>query len=103
MLKLLTPLISAKLKRITHLKPKFRNDTKWSSTYQMFKWHVELCVPVKELGCEEVDDLVLTQSGERKVDELVTQLTQLDRVTQKLQRHDATLRTARAYFDATLE
>lgn len=103
MVKLRTPLISAKLRRVTHLKPKLRNDTRWSSKYQMIKKHVELCGHVNELGSEEVDDLVLMQSGERKVDQLLTQLTQLDHVTQKLQRHDATLRTAGAYFDDTLE
>lgn len=37
MFKLQPPLISAKLRRITHRKPKFRNDKMWSSTHQMLK------------------------------------------------------------------
>lgn len=68
--KLRTPLVSAALRRMTHLKPKLRNETGWSSTFQMLKCHVELWVHVKELGCEELDDLVLTQSGERKMDQV---------------------------------
>lgn len=65
--------------------------------------HAELLVYVKERVCDEAGYLVLTQPGERKLGELLTQLTQFDHVTQKLQRHNATLRILSAYFDATLK
>lgn len=42
MVKLRAEQISAKLRRITHLNPKLRNDTRWISTYQMLKSHVEI-------------------------------------------------------------
>lgn len=41
--KLRTSLLSAKLRRETHLRPKFNNTTRWNSTYKMLQEHMKLC------------------------------------------------------------
>lgn len=103
MTKLRTPLISAKLRRETHLKPKLKNDTRWSSTFLMLLRHAELREHVLRLDDMEIDALLLSPASERKVDNLIRKLRELDEVTKKLQRADCTIRVARAYFDTVLE
>lgn len=103
MVKLRTPILAAKLRRVTHLKAKLRNQTRWSSTFEMLKRHILLRDHLRQLHNEEIDDMLPNQAHERKIDSLFSKLSQLDEVTKKLQLSDASVRSARIYFDTVLE
>lgn len=58
----------------------------------MLKRHTKLRKHVKKLGDLETDALLLSPVAERKVDLLISKLAELDEITKKLQRFDATVR-----------
>lgn len=69
----------------------------------MFLCYVQLQEHVINLDEEELDAIWLSPAVERKVDVLIKKSKELDEVTKKLQRPEASIRSARAYFDTLLE
>lgn len=90
-----------KLRR--ELKPKLKNDTRWSSTHQMLLIHTELREHMLRLEDTKIDTQEPSLASERKVDNLIRNVEELNEVTKKLQCLDATILIARAYFDTLLE
>lgn len=103
MTKLRTPLMSAKLRQKTVLRPRLQNGTRWSSTVLMLQRHAQLRKHVKRLDDVKIEVFLLSPAVERKVDVLIGKLAELDEVTKKLQCSDATIRITRVYFEAVLE
>ena len=101
--KLRTLLLNAKLKKLTHLQPKTRNVTRWSSTHEMLKRYVELRQFLPSLMSNEIDSLSLNPAKNRRVDYLLQQMEKLESVTKALQRNDTTISDVRAMFDAVVE
>lgn len=101
--KLRTSLTLTKIQRLTPLKPKVKNEKRWSFTYQMINWQVELRYYVRGMNCDDFDDLCMSQSSKRQIDQLLSHLHELDEEAQKLEKPDTTIRCARAYFDTVLE
>lgn len=64
MKKLHTPLISANLRRETHLKPKVGNETRCSLLYEMILRMVQLLDPLVQLDQVEIDNFLLSPATE---------------------------------------
>lgn len=77
-------MILAVLQRLTPLNTKVKDETRWRSTYQILKRHVEIYEYISSIDCHDVDDLCLSKSSERKIEQLLSQLHDLDEVTLNL-------------------
>ena len=93
---------SAKLRKLTPLRPKCANVTRWSSTYEMLLRYTQLKEFLPSLHLDEVDDLLLTTRKDREIDQLLEMLTDLDSVTKALQEERLSVCDARALFDGVI-
>ncbi len=96
-------LLSAKLRRLTHLRPVLSTETRWSSVYEMLRRYIRIREHLSSLDSEEIDDIALTNHDNRRVDTLMKQLEPLESVTKALQDDTTTVSDARALFDAVTE
>ena len=103
MSKLRTLLLSAKLRKLTTLRPKIRNETRWSSPFEMLPRYFQLLEYLPKLNSPEVKELQPTVSENRRVDALVTRLSDLDEVTKNLQCDSTRLSDVRALLDAIID
>ena len=78
MKKLRFPLAAAKLRKITHLRAKFDNVTRWSSAVQMLDRYLKLKDYIEQLEIDELDELALTTREVRQIEKVCTKLQQLD-------------------------
>eukprot|EP00171_Calliarthron_tuberculosum_P003101 IDg3101t1 len=102
MVKLRGLLLGAKLRRLTSIRPKIRNTTRWSSTHDMIVRYVRIREFLPNLESEEIDSLFLSPSENRRVDAFLQQLSPLESVTKMLQREETTVSDTRALFDAVI-
>jgi len=93
---------SAKLRKFTPLKPKCRNVTRWSSTYEMLRRYKRLRRFLPLLNLDEIEDLLPSSRQDRDIDNLLTLLAELDLVTKALQAEDRTLVEVRNLFDEVM-
>ncbi|KAF0706983.1 hypothetical protein AaE_013834 [Aphanomyces astaci] len=99
-MKKLTNIIpSAKLRRLTDLRPKQRNQTRWNSSVAMLDRYVKLKPFFPLMGVEEIDNLLLSVRQERDIDVLLAKLIDLNSVTLELQDEAITLADVRGLFD----
>ena len=103
MSKLRNLLLSAKLRKLTTLRPKLRNVTRWSSTYDVLRRHKELKPFLSKIDSVEIDELELSLSETRQVDSLVKNLEVFESVSKELQRDGTSLSDVRAVFDALMD
>ncbi len=101
--KLRSFLISAKLKKLTNLKLKSRNITRWSSTYEMMKRYVQLREFLPSLEPDYIAALSLSPSKNRRVDSFILQLKPLQSVNKLLQNNNNTVSDTCALFDAVIQ
>ena len=96
MKKLATLKKSGKLRKKTDLRPKIRNDTRWSSTYSMLKRYFELqnCL---DLADRDTADLLPGPSENFKLRECLEHLQKFESVSKKLQKTTCTKKN-RAFF-----
>jgi hypothetical protein len=94
---------SAKLRSHTDLKPHCRNQTRWSSTYQMLNRYTQIRDFLPLLEIDELDEKLLNNRQNRDVDSLIEELNDLNSVTLELQRDDITISEVRGIFDYVLE
>jgi hypothetical protein len=94
---------SAKLRKVTHLKPKCANATRWSSTYQMLERYDKIKVFLQELNLNEVSDLLPNNREDREIEDLLTRLKNLDSVTLALQKENTSMADVRGLFDVVIE
>ncbi|ETV75063.1 hypothetical protein H257_10662 [Aphanomyces astaci] len=93
---------SAKLRRLTDLRPKQRNQTRWNSSVAMLDRYVKLTPFLPLMGVEEIDNLLLSVRQDRDIDLLLAKLIDLNSVTFKLQDEAITLADVRGLFDEVL-
>eukprot|EP00171_Calliarthron_tuberculosum_P001416 IDg1416t1 len=103
MIKLKTLLFAAKLRSRTHLKAKTRNSTMWSSTHDMLTRYVRLREFIPKLGLDDLDDMTLPLSENRRVDALLHQMKDFEFVTKVLQSISTTFVEFICLFDAVLD
>lgn len=103
MSKLRNPTLSAKLFCLCGLRSKTANETRWSSTFEMFKRYMQIREFLPELGSEDLDDLALSVPETRKIEQLMDRLKTVDSVTKELQAESTTLSDVRVLFDAIID
>jgi len=103
MKKLRTPIAAAKLRKLTYLKAKTLNATRWSSCSEMFKRYQELKEFIGKVEIEDIDDLILTTRENRKVDELCAKFQELESVTKYLQSNRCTISDCRLLFNGIID
>lgn len=81
--KLRTSLISVKLRRLKPLRPKVRNETRWSSTFEMSVRRKQFYKHVMRLIDGVINSLILNPAVERRVDNPVMQIGNPYEVTKK--------------------
>ena len=101
MKKLATLKKSGKLRKKTDLRPKIRNDTRWSSTYSMLKRYFDL-QNFLDLADRDTADLLPGPSENFKLRECLEHLQKFESVSKKLQRTTCTKKESRILFDALL-
>ncbi|KAH9108336.1 hypothetical protein AeMF1_016490 [Aphanomyces euteiches] len=94
---------AAKLRRLTPLKAKMKNSTRWSSTYHMLQRYVEIKPSVMMIGDREIDALLPSVGQDRLIDELLLVLKDLDTATLALQGEEMSLLDVRNLFDEAMD
>lgn len=89
-------LLFAKLCWKIHLKKKIKDDTSWSSTYQILLRYVQCRKHVLNFAEVEMDGMLLSSAAKRKVNVMIKKLKNLGEVTKKLQRPHGSNRISRA-------
>ncbi|EGZ15692.1 hypothetical protein PHYSODRAFT_506404 [Phytophthora sojae] len=94
----------ALLRRVSHLSPLLRNDTRWSSTYEMVARYVKLQPAIIKLVHDllvqyEVQPLLLRRAEHERAKALEKDLEKFEGVTKELQRSTLTLSAVRRLFD----
>ena len=74
---------SGRLRQLTHLRPLKKNDTRWSSTYDMMKRYIKLRPLLRDMP--SVADFMLTPRQDRSLDTLFENLSELQSATKELQ------------------
>ncbi|OWY96363.1 hypothetical protein PHMEG_00033383 [Phytophthora megakarya] len=92
---LMTKLRTAILRRVSWLTPLLRNDTRWSSMYEMLE--LELLVE------HEIHPLLLSRAEHEHIKELMKHLEKFEGVTKELQRTSLTLPAVRCLFDQVVK
>ena len=102
MVKLWTLRNSAKLRRVTELRPIQRNVTRWSSTFEMLKRFTELKEFIDTTDAQ-IAPLFPSSVQQLEIQDLHTHLEKFESVSKKIQEDSTTLWEARSLFDAHLE
>lgn len=103
MIKLRGLLLSARLRRFTQLRPKIRNPTRWSSTYDMMKRYKQLSPFFSDIDSSEIVELALSPSELRTLDALLNKLKVFESVSKVLQKDRTSIGDVRAVFDAIID
>jgi len=104
MVKLRNIKLAARLRQQTELVAVIRNDTRWSSTYNMIKRYPELKEFLPHV-CPENDDfmdLILNKKETASLEKLFKELTKLQSVTEVLQSPNITMLQVRQIFDKVI-
>lgn len=99
MKKLSTPKMLAKLRNHTHLRPLRHNSTRWSSVFFMIKRFCDLREVLPKLGSETIDDLTPNNTQCRKIEAVLTKLSDLESVTKVLQDDSISISDVKHLFE----
>ncbi len=102
-LKLRCLILSAKLRKLTSFQRQMRNIIRCTSLYSLTKRYVKLREYQSLLEPDDIDDVVLSASENRRVNSILKQLHPLESVTKALQRDSTAASYTRASFDAVIE
>lgn len=103
MCKLRTPIMAARLMKLTVKRAKTRNYTRWSSAFEMLKRYQELREFLPNMDESEIDDIALTNAENRNLDKLMPSLKDLESVTKRLQERNVTVSDVRGLFDSVMD
>ncbi|ETP37476.1 hypothetical protein F442_14717 [Phytophthora nicotianae P10297] len=108
MAKLRTITGRALLRRVSHLSPLMRNDTRWSSTFEMVERYLKLQPLIVQLGHNllvenEIQPLLLRRAEHERVKSLARDLEKFEGVTKELQKATLTLSAVRRLFDQVVK
>ncbi|ETN06583.1 hypothetical protein PPTG_12667 [Phytophthora nicotianae INRA-310] len=96
------------LRRVSHLSPLSKNDTRWSSKYEMVARYLTLLPFIIQLGHNfleehEVQPLLLRRAKHERVKSLAKDLEKFEGVTKELQKSTLTLSAVRRLFDQVVK
>ena len=97
------PIPAAKLRKLTPLKAKTYVETRWSSAVEMLRRYALLRDFFPRIDLEGLDEMLLTVSGNKIVDKLCSQFSDLNSITKGLQSNSVTISEVRAYFDEVID
>ncbi|KAG3121945.1 hypothetical protein PI126_g24350 [Phytophthora idaei] len=100
MLQLRQPNNAAELSKLTTLRAKKRNVTRWSSTYEMLQRYGTIRPQIWVV--EAVEDLVPSTSDHKKLVRILKHLEKLDSVCKRLQCAATTMSEVRLIFDSVV-
>lgn len=103
MAKLKTLLLAARLCKLTKLRAKTRNMTRWSSLVEMLIHYCAIKDFSSQLNSSEFDNLCLWTAESRRVENLLDYLTDWNSKTKALQYDSTTLNDVRGLFNAVIE
>lgn len=93
------PSLFAEQRSHVPLQPKICNATRWSSTFELLRRHINFFDYVVNVNDCKIDLFLLNTAGKRRVEKLLKNLAKLDAGTKPKQHDNVTIRSARAYFD----
>lgn len=96
-------LIVANIRKLTGQNETVRNVTSCSSFHDNFRIYVALREFVCQLEADDLEALLLIASLEGKSNMLREKLSELEKVTKRLLREDATIESAPLYFNGVPE
>ncbi|RLN56451.1 hypothetical protein BBJ28_00022526 [Nothophytophthora sp. Chile5] len=99
MIKLRTLKQAAKLRFKTSLRPVLRQDTRWSSTFQMVNRFFQLVIQL-DRDDDALADLLPSPAATKRLKVLLTDLKRVESVSKKVQGATVSLWEVRALFDA---
>ena len=102
MKKLTTLKYSAQLRRKTSLRPILKNETRWSSTFEMIQRYFRL-KEFFDIYDEGLRDFILSVAEEIQLQIVLEKLKDFESVSKHLQKDAANMGEARALFDSLLE
>ncbi|KAG7341354.1 hypothetical protein IV203_023305 [Nitzschia inconspicua] len=102
-LKLKNIIPAANLRKLTPLRAKCSNATRWSSTYEMLVRYKQLEEFLPKLGLVEVEDMMPNHSQKLTIDLLMSILSDLQSVTKALQAENRTVLDVRDLFDEVIK
>jgi hypothetical protein len=89
---------AAKLRKLTHLKAKTRNATRWSSTFEMILRYIKIRDFLPLLEINELDELLLTVSENCEIDSICEEMKDFKSISKTLQQDAITLADTRFLF-----
>jgi hypothetical protein len=92
----------AALRKRTHLGPILRNDTRWSSAYEMVSRYTELS-PFIDATDRDLVSFLLSPAENVQLSTLISHLEKLESVTKKLQSESIDMADVRMLFDAVID
>lgn len=95
--------LAAKLLKLSGLRAKTRNATRWSSVFDMCICYENIEGHFDDLKSDVVDDLRLSAVEKRRFASLMANLRNLESVTNTLQQDSTTVHDVRVMFDAVIE
>lgn len=79
---------SAKFRKLTLLRRKLKNNTRWSSTHDMLRLYVDIHHLLHRVDLLEIKELLLEKSEDEEVRRLLHFITDLEYMTNALQASD---------------
>ncbi|KAH9103354.1 hypothetical protein AeMF1_020284 [Aphanomyces euteiches] len=93
---------AGKLSKFTNLKPKRRNSTRWSSSYEMIIRYIEIKGFIRMVADDYPDWELLHRKQDDELIALAGKLGELDKVTKELQSDSMCLAKVRSIFDEVI-
>jgi hypothetical protein len=90
---------AAKLRKLTHLKAKIRNATRWSSTFEMILRYTKIRDFLPLLEINELDELLLTVRQNREIDSICEEMKYFEAILKAFQQDATTLADTWLLFD----
>ncbi len=85
------PKLAGKLRKLTHLKAKCPNATRWSSTVQMLDRYTKLRSFLSGFDEHEFGESLLTPHEEKRIDSLCEKYSELESITKASHRESTTM------------
>ncbi|KAG3111568.1 hypothetical protein PI125_g9014 [Phytophthora idaei] len=91
---------ASELAKLTPLRAKTRNVTRWSSTYEMLQRYVKIRAHIRQL--EAVEDLTPRSGKHKKLVSLLSHLEKFESVCKRLQSEATSMSEVRLLFDSVV-
>lgn len=101
--KLKTALLAAKLRQLTPLVARTRNETKWSSSFDMVQRYFEIKDFISKIESPDLVPFLLAPMDIKKLEGLLKELKKMEVITKQLQNECTTMAEVRDLFDPVID